>query len=82
MPALPNPFAEFAGGGSPSADSAAASSPLAPKPSDAADSFYGLSDEPLPLCLTTPHGMIDREIEEILRVVFGIHNRQPGAIYG
>jgi hypothetical protein len=76
MTALPNPFLTSAPVVMPVAEQAAAPEPLSPVLGAAAG--Y-LSDEPIPLCLTEPHEEIDRGIEAILRVIFGIYDR-PGTV--
>lgn len=60
----PSPFESVA-----SAMEAAASSPLISMSEAAADPF---NDEPLPLFLTDPAPELDRDLEAMLRVIFGV----------
>ena len=73
MPTLPNPF-EFAGCAEHAPASSAGSSFAPASQVDEPASYF--DDDPLPLCLTEPHEGIDRDIEAILRVIFGVHNRR------
>jgi hypothetical protein len=70
MIALPNPFFDSAPITSNGVDMAIASNP-APGPDAMADPF---NDEPLPLFLTEPAPMMDRELTAMLRVIFGVYS--------
>ena len=69
MTTLPNPFLNSAAFSSLAAESGAACSPPSPMSRAAPDPF---NDEPLPLFLTEPAPELDRELEALLRVIFGV----------
>ena len=65
--ALPNPWISAPSTPSGAGTVAVSMSPLTP---DAATDPF--NDEPLPLFLTEPVPMMDRDLEALLRVIFGV----------
>ena len=69
MNLLPNPW--LSDSVAPAADEPAVASNPPPVPDATADPF---NDEPLPLFLTEPAPGLDRDLEAMLRVIFGVHS--------